>query len=274
MAKKPVESGAPETPATKKAAVRKTAVKKTAATGKAAAKSDKKTAAAAPVEALAAKTGANKAKEPAKAALKTKAAKPAKKTADKPAAAPAPAPVKAAAPAEQAPAPVVQPKPVVENTSPMTVRRESFRPRRSPDQQHERREQNGGDVFAQPETVGGAGENPFNKRKRRRRNKKGNGGGGEDRQPAQDNTFASKHLDGKKVAARAWKMFLAEVSEEGLALMDDQTAREAARRAFRCAEFFMMEEVRRKNIQKSSAQQDKPLAQDDERDSDEDSGEE
>ncbi|MFR4436157.1 MAG: hypothetical protein ACLT8C_00140 [Akkermansia muciniphila] len=44
----------------------------------------------------------------------------------------------------------------------------------------------------------------------------------------------------------SWKMFLAEVSEEGLALMDDQMAREAACRAFRCAEFFMMEEARRR----------------------------
>ena len=149
--------------------------------------------------------------------------------------------------------------------------RESFRPNRNAEQQ-ERHEQHGGDVFAQPETVGGASEGPFNKRKRRRRNKKG--GGSEDRQPMQD-AASLKQLDCKKVASRAWKMFLAEVSEEGLALMDDQTAREAARRAFRCAEFFMMEEARRKHAQKAALQQqEKTSSPEEERDSEEDSGEE
>ena len=70
-------------------------------------------------------------------------------------------------------------------------------------------------------------------------------------------------------------MFLAEVSEEGLALMDDQTAREAARRAFRCAEFFMMEEARRKHAQKGALQQqEKTSSPEEERDSEEDPGEE
>jgi hypothetical protein len=155
--------------------------------------------------------------------------------------------------------------------APVKVKRESFRPNRNAEQQ-ERHEQHGGDVFAQPETVGGASEGPFNKRKRRRRNKKG--GGSEDRQPMQD-AASLKQLDCKKVASRAWKMFLAEVSEEGLALMDDQTAREAARRAFRCAEFFMMEEARRKHAQKAALQQqEKTSSPEEERDSEEDSGEE
>ena len=69
-------------------------------------------------------------------------------------------------------------------------------------------------------------------------------------------------------------MFLAEVSEEGLALMDDQTAREAARRAFRCAEFFMMEEARRKHAQKAVFQQQEKTSSEEERDSEEGSGEE
>ena len=55
--------------------------------------------------------------------------------------------------------------------------------------------------------MGGASEGPFNKRKRRRRNKKG--GVSEDRQPMQD-AASLKQLDCKKVASRAWKMFLAE----------------------------------------------------------------
>ena len=181
-----------------------------------------------------------------------------------PSATPAPA-----APVEKTAAPEASQKP--QAAAPVKVKRESFRPNRNSEQQ-ERHEQHGGDYFAQPETVGGASEGTFNKRKRRRRNKKGNGS--EDRQPMQESA-SFKHLDGKKVAARAWKMFLAEVSEEGLALMDDQTAREAARRAFRCAEFFMMEESCRKQSQKASPQQqEKASSPEEERDSEEESGEE
>ncbi|MFR2286683.1 MAG: hypothetical protein ACLS9G_04770, partial [Akkermansia sp.] len=164
--------------------------------------------------------------------------------------------------------PVKQP----ESGSPVKVKRESYRPNRNQDQQ-ERHEQHGNEPFAQPETVGGGSDTPFNKRKRRRRNKKGNGGA-DDRQPAMQDTASLKNLDGKKVAARAWKMFLAEVSEEGLALMDDQTAREAARRAFRCAEFFMMEESRRKQSLKAVSQQGRNASQEEDRDAEEATGEE
>lgn len=243
---------------------------KTASTTKKAAAAEKKPAAdAASVEAPKIKT----VKSAPKTAAKAKTVKPAKKAADK------------KAPAAEAQAPSVTPAPaapVEKNTAPeasqrsqaaapVKVKRESFRPNRNPEQQ-ERHEQHGGDSFAQPETVGGASEGSFNKRKRRRRNKKGNGS--EDRQPMQDSA-SFKQLDGKKVASRAWKMFLAEVSEEGLALMDDQTAREAARRAFRCAEFFMMEESRRKHAQKAAPQQqEKASSPEEDRDSEEDSGEE
>ena len=220
MAKKPLETGAPEASAAKKTAARKTTAKKTASTTKKAAAAEKKA-------------------------------------------------VADAAPVEKEMMPEAPQKP--QAAAPVKVKRESFRPNRNAEQQ-ERHEQHGGDVFAQPETVGGASEGPFNKRKRRRRNKKG--GGSEDRQPMQD-AASLKQLDCKKVASRAWKMFLAEVSEEGLALMDDQTAREAARRAFRCAEFFMMEEARRKHAQKAALQQqEKTSSPEEERDSEEDSGEE
>ena len=43
---------------------------------------------------------------------------------------------------------------------------------------------------------------------------------------------------------RAWKIYLGEVTEEGLALMDDRTAAEASRRAFRVAELFLIEASR------------------------------
>ena len=272
MAKKPLETGAPEASAAKKTAARKTTAKKTASTTKKAAAAEKKVVDAASVEAP--KTKIKTVKSAPKTAVKTKTAKTAKKAADEkapvsetvvaPSEAPAPS-----APVEKEVMPEAPQKP--QSAAPVKVKRESFRPNRNAEQQ-ERHEQHGGDVFAQPETVGGASEGPFNKRKRRRRNKKG--GGSEDRQPMQD-AASLKQLDCKKVASRAWKMFLAEVSEEGLALMDDQTAREAARRAFRCAEFFMMEEARRKHAQKAALQQqEKTSSPEEERDSEEDPGEE
>jgi hypothetical protein len=48
-----------------------------------------------------------------------------------------------------------------------------------------------------------------------------------------------------KVAKNAWKIYLAEVSEEGVALIGDSDARELARRCFRLAEIFLEEEDRR-----------------------------
>ncbi len=52
-------------------------------------------------------------------------------------------------------------------------------------------------------------------------------------------------LDAGQVAKKAWKIFLAEVGEEGLALINDQDAREISRRSFRLAEIFLEEEARR-----------------------------
>jgi hypothetical protein len=43
---------------------------------------------------------------------------------------------------------------------------------------------------------------------------------------------------------KAWKIYLAEVSEEGVELFPDNDARELARRSFRLAEIFMQEEMR------------------------------
>ena len=50
-------------------------------------------------------------------------------------------------------------------------------------------------------------------------------------------------LDDKKVAKRAWKIFLGEVGEEGLALIADKDAREMARRSLRVAEIYSREEA-------------------------------
>jgi len=42
----------------------------------------------------------------------------------------------------------------------------------------------------------------------------------------------------------AWKIYLAEVSEEGIALINDSDAREIARRCFRLAAIFLDEQAR------------------------------
>lgn len=52
-------------------------------------------------------------------------------------------------------------------------------------------------------------------------------------------------LDPELVAKKAWKIFQAEVGEEGLALIDDHDAREISRRCFRLAEIFLDEAARR-----------------------------
>lgn len=52
-------------------------------------------------------------------------------------------------------------------------------------------------------------------------------------------------LDSDEVSKKAWKIFLSEVGEEGLALIDDHDAREISRRCFRLAEIFLEEASRR-----------------------------
>lgn len=96
--------------------------------------------------------------------------------------------------------------------------------------------------FALPETVGG-NEGSGNAGKRRRRRNRNRRGG--DNQP-QNQPFSQPKVDPQELVRRAWKIFLGEVTEEGLALMDDRTAAEASRRAFRVAELFLQEAARHK----------------------------
>ena len=93
--------------------------------------------------------------------------------------------------------------------------------------------------FAAPETVGG-NEGGSNSRRKRRRNRNRNRENGQ--QPQQPQT--TPQVDPQELVRRAWKIFLGEVTEEGLALMDDRTAAEASRRAFRVAELFLIEAAR------------------------------
>ena len=97
--------------------------------------------------------------------------------------------------------------------------------------------------FATPETVGGEQGGGNGRRKRRRnRNRRGEGGNN-----APQST-APLRVDAEELNRRAWKIFLGEVTEEGLALMDDRTAAEAARRAFRVAELFLQEAARHRPV--------------------------
>ena len=81
---------------------------------------------------------------------------------------------------------------------------------------------------------------------RKGRNKRRRRGRGED---AEGPSFGAAPerlaLDPEEVSKRAWKIYLGEVSEEGLALINDNTAREMAKRSFRLAEIFIEEQSRR-----------------------------
>ena len=120
-----------------------------------------------------------------------------------------------------------------------------------------------------PATSGGGSGQENSKRKRRR--KKGKGGGPSQAhaaadpespeasqdsakttvtQPAQvsasHNKPARVKVDPEQLAKFAWKIYLAEVSEEGVALVGDHDARELSRRCFRLAEIFLEEQARRR----------------------------
>ncbi|MCX6846550.1 MAG: hypothetical protein NTU84_08345 [Verrucomicrobia bacterium] len=121
----------------------------------------------------------------------------------------------------------------------------------------------------EPATSGG-GSGPENP-KRKRRRKKGKGGGqspanaaAENESPDESSDAASTpvtqpaqqqarpnqaprvKLDAEQLAKFAWKIYLAEVSEEGVALIGDNDARELSRRCFRLAEIFLEEQTRRR----------------------------
>lgn len=94
--------------------------------------------------------------------------------------------------------------------------------------------------FAAPETVGGGEGGSGGNRRKRRRNRNRNRDNAQQPQQPQ----STPQVDKEELVRRAWKIFLGEVTEEGLALMDDRTAAEASRRAFRVAELFLIEAAR------------------------------
>ncbi len=90
-------------------------------------------------------------------------------------------------------------------------------------------------AYPEPEVVGG--HEPLGKTRKRRHNRHHKEDGSTGAQSVQRHPA----VDVDELVARAWKIFKGEVTEEGLALMDDRTAAETARRAFRVAELFLME---------------------------------
>jgi hypothetical protein len=118
------------------------------------------------------------------------------------------------------------------------------------------------------DSSGSAEPSPQEKAKRKRRRKKGKGGGSQNAvQPTLAETSQESEeeastgsapppqyserqtrpkLDSEHVAKLAWKIYLAEVSEEGVALIGDSDAKELSRRCFRLAEIFMEEQSRRR----------------------------
>lgn len=93
----------------------------------------------------------------------------------------------------------------------------------------------GAPAYPEPEVVGG--HEPSGKTRKRRHNRHHKEEDAAGTQSVQRNLT----VNADELVARAWKIFKGEVTEEGLALMDDRTATETARRAFRVAELFLVE---------------------------------
>ena len=65
-------------------------------------------------------------------------------------------------------------------------------------------------------------------------------------QPQRPPQAQRQRLDSELLAKFAWKIYLSEISEEGVALVGDNDAKELSRRCFRLAEIFMEEQARRR----------------------------
>lgn len=65
-------------------------------------------------------------------------------------------------------------------------------------------------------------------------------------QPQQQQQPPRVKIDPELLTKMAWKIYLAEVSEEGVALIGDADAKDLSRRCFRLAEIFIEEQSRRR----------------------------
>ncbi len=180
------------------------------------------------------------------------------------------APAEAGESAAPEPAPVVAPE-VASIPFPTTPRREERPETPAPV---------GGD-WPEPDAESGGGnqsQSESSKRKRRRRKGKGQGNSpqnnssgepaGEDaaapvaaesrppeanQEPRPQRPQQPPHppqprakIDPELLTKMAWKIYLAEVSEEGVALIGDNDAKDLSRRCFRLAEIFIEEQARRR----------------------------
>jgi hypothetical protein len=119
--------------------------------------------------------------------------------------------------------------------------------------------------WPEPEAPSSGNQGPQEGSKRKRRRKKGKGNQAQNPQPEADAPSAESEpqrqggqpqrqqpqaprpkLDPDQLAHFAWKIYLSEVSEEGVALVSDADAKELARRCFRLAEIFLEEQSRRR----------------------------
>ena len=94
-------------------------------------------------------------------------------------------------------------------------------------------------------------ESPKKNKRRRRKGKGGRSEPGESAPAPADAPAAASpsprpKVDAEQLAKFAWKIYLAEIGEEGVALIDDHDARELTRRCFRLAEIFLDEQSRRR----------------------------
>ena len=64
--------------------------------------------------------------------------------------------------------------------------------------------------------------------------------------PSQPQPSPRPKIDPELLTKMAWKIYLAEVSEEGVALIGDSDAKDLSRRCFRLAEIFVEEQMRRR----------------------------
>ena len=107
-------------------------------------------------------------------------------------------------------------------------------------------------------------ENPEDsQRDQGERRGRGRGRGGRDRQEKREPKQRIQ-VDAKDLAKKAWKIFESEVTEEGLALLDDNGLRDYARSSFNAARLFLEEKGRvvgRGNTDKSD--KEKPEKGDD-----------
>lgn len=128
--------------------------------------------------------------------------------------------------------------------------------------------------WPEPEAASSGAASAQDGPKRKRRRKKGKGGAAQNAAPHGENENLAQAVDAptessaprpqhqnqslrenqtprskpdaELLAKCAWKIYLAEISEEGVALVGDNDAKELSRRCFRLAEIFMEEQARRR----------------------------